>query len=107
MVPRAGGTGLAADGRCRSEVVDVKLMNRILDIDMEDRTVTVQPGINMLKLNERLRPYGVFYPDDPALRIPALSWGAGSGPAAGRLAVATATPATWLSASRSAFPPES
>ena len=31
-----------------------------------DRTVTVGPGINMLKLNEELRPHGVFYPDDPA-----------------------------------------
>ncbi|HEX2370886.1 MAG TPA: FAD-binding oxidoreductase [Acidimicrobiia bacterium] len=68
VVPRAGGTGLA-DGAVPLQggiLVDVKLMNRILDIDMEDRTVTVQPGINMLKLNERLRPYGVFYPDDPA-----------------------------------------
>ncbi len=68
VVSRAGGTGLA-DGAVPLRggiLVDVKLMNRILDIDMEDRTVTVQPGINMLKLNERLRPYGVFYPDDPA-----------------------------------------
>jgi glycolate dehydrogenase FAD-linked subunit len=31
-----------------------------------DRTVTVGPGINMLKLNEELRKHGVFYPDDPA-----------------------------------------
>jgi glycolate oxidase len=47
-------------------VVDVKLMNKILEVDLEDRTVTVQPGINMLKLNEELRPHGVIYPDDPA-----------------------------------------
>jgi glycolate oxidase len=33
---------------------------------MVDRTVTVGPGISMLKLNEELRQYGVFYPDDPA-----------------------------------------
>ena len=101
---RAGRQGGAATGR---DLVDVKLMNRILDIDMEDRTVTVQPGINMLKLNERLRPYGVFYPDDPASfpcsivggRIGTSGWS--------RSAAATATPATWLSVSRSAFPPES
>jgi glycolate oxidase len=31
-----------------------------------DRTVTVGPGINMLKLNEELKRHGVFYPDDPA-----------------------------------------
>ena len=70
VVPRAGGTGLS-DGavpmRGRGGIlVDVKLMNRIHEIDLVDRTVTVGPGINMLKLNEELRPHGVFYPDDPA-----------------------------------------
>jgi glycolate oxidase len=68
IVPRAGGTGLS-DGAVplRGGIcVDVKLMNRIHEIDLEDRTVTVGPGINMLKLNEELRPHGVFYPDDPA-----------------------------------------
>jgi glycolate oxidase len=68
VVPRAGGTGLT-DGAVplrHGILVDVKLMNKILEIDLEDRTVTVQPGINMLKLNEELRPHGVIYPDDPA-----------------------------------------
>jgi glycolate dehydrogenase FAD-linked subunit len=68
IVPRAGGTGLA-DGAVPLRggiVVDVKLMNQIHEIDMDDRTVTVGPGINMLKLNEELEKYGVIYPDDPA-----------------------------------------
>jgi glycolate oxidase len=68
IVPRAGGTGLS-DGAVPLRggiLVDVKLMNRIHEIDLVDRTVTVGPGINMLKLNEELRPHGVFYPDDPA-----------------------------------------
>lgn len=68
IVPRAGGTGLA-DGAVplkRGILMDIKRLNKILEIDLENRTVTVQPGINMLKLNEELRKYGVFYPDDPA-----------------------------------------
>jgi glycolate oxidase len=68
VVPRAGGTGLT-DGAVplrHGILVDVKLMNQILEIDLDDRAVTVQPGINMLKLNEELRPHGVIYPDDPA-----------------------------------------
>ncbi len=68
IVPRAGGTGLS-DGAVPLRggiLVDVKLMNQIHEIDLVDRTVTVGPGINMLKLNEVLRPHGVFYPDDPA-----------------------------------------
>jgi glycolate oxidase len=68
VVPRAGGTGLS-DGAVplrHGIMVDVKLMNRILELDHEDRTVTVEPGINMLKLNEELRPHGYIYPDNPA-----------------------------------------
>ena len=47
-------------------MVDVKRMNQIHEIDLADRTVTVGPGISMLKLNEELKKYGVFYPDTPA-----------------------------------------
>jgi glycolate oxidase len=68
VVPRAGGTGLN-DGAVplkRGIIVDVKLMNQIHEIDLVDRTVTVGPGINMLKLNEELRRHGVMFPDDPA-----------------------------------------
>jgi glycolate oxidase len=68
VVPRAGATGLT-DGAVplrHGIVVDIKLMNRILELDHEDRTVTVEPGINMLKLNEELRKHGYIYPDDPA-----------------------------------------
>ncbi len=68
IVPRAGGTGLA-DGAVPLRggiLVDIKRMNKIIEIDVENRAVSVQPGINMLKLNEELRKYGVFYPDDPA-----------------------------------------
>ena len=68
VVPRAGGTGLT-DGAVplhHGILVDVKLMNRILELDHDNRTVTVGPGINMLKLNEELRRHGYFYPDNPA-----------------------------------------
>ena len=68
VVPRAGGTGLT-DGAVPLRggiMVDVKLMNEIKEIDHVDRTVTVGPGINMLKLNEELRRYGYHYPDNPA-----------------------------------------
>jgi glycolate oxidase len=68
VVPRAGGTGLT-DGAVplhHGILVDVKLMNQIHEVDVVDRTVTVGPGINMLKLNEALRPLGFMYPDNPA-----------------------------------------
>jgi glycolate oxidase len=68
VVPRAGGTGLT-DGAVplhHGILVDVKLMNQIHEIDHQNRTVTVGPGINMLKLNEELRKHGYIYPDNPA-----------------------------------------
>lgn len=68
IVPRAGGTGLA-DGAMplrRGIVVDIKRMRQILEIDEENMTVTVQPGINMMELNKTLRTLGLWYPDDPA-----------------------------------------
>jgi glycolate oxidase len=68
VVPRAGGTGLT-DGAVPLKhgiVIDIKLMNKVFELDLEDRTVTVGPGINMMKLNEELRKHDVIYPDDPA-----------------------------------------
>lgn len=69
IVPRAGGTGLN-DGAAplrRGIVVDIKRMNKVLELDLDNRTVTVQPALNMLKLNENhLLKHGLMYPDDPA-----------------------------------------
>ena len=68
VVPRAAGTGLT-DGATPLRggiLLDVKRMNEIREIDLVDRTVTVQPGLNMLKLNEVLQPHGVMFPDNPA-----------------------------------------
>ncbi len=68
VVPRDGGTGLT-DGAVPLRggiVIDVKRMNAIHEIDLNNRTCTVGTGINMLKLNEELARHGLIYPDDPA-----------------------------------------
>ncbi|MBJ7593765.1 MAG: FAD-binding oxidoreductase [Candidatus Dormibacteraeota bacterium] len=68
VVPRDGGTGLT-DGAVALRggiVVDLKAMNQIHELDLENRTVTVGTGINMMKLNEVLAEHGLIYPDDPA-----------------------------------------
>jgi glycolate oxidase len=68
LVPRDGGTGLTDGARPerRGIVVDVKRMNQIEEIDLDNRTCTVGVGINMLKLNEVLGVHGLIYPDNPA-----------------------------------------
>lgn len=68
VVPRCGGTGLT-DGAVPLRggiLLDLKRLDAILEIDLEDRACTVGAGVNMLKLNEVLGPHGLIYPDDPA-----------------------------------------
>ena len=97
VVPRAGGTGLT-DGAVPLRggiLVDVKLMNQIHEIDLVDRTVTVGPGINMLKLNEELEPPRRHLSRRPGVATRAAWSAAGSAPAAGRCSArASATRAT-------------
>jgi D-lactate dehydrogenase (cytochrome) len=45
--------------------VDVSRMNKVLSINPEDLTVTVQPGVTRKQLNEEIKSTGLFFPIDP------------------------------------------
>ncbi|WP_311223155.1 MULTISPECIES: FAD-linked oxidase C-terminal domain-containing protein [unclassified Acidovorax] len=45
--------------------IDVNRMNRVLRVDAEDLTVTVQPGITRKQLNDAIKDTGLFFPIDP------------------------------------------
>ena len=45
--------------------VDVSRMNRVLWLDAEDLTVTVQAGVTRLQLNREIKDSGLFFPIDP------------------------------------------
>lgn len=45
--------------------VDVSRMNRVLSVNAEDLTVTVQPGVTRKQLNEAVKSTGLFFPIDP------------------------------------------
>ena len=45
--------------------LDVSRMNKVLSINAEDQTVTVQPGVTRKQLNEEIKSTGLFFPIDP------------------------------------------
>lgn len=62
LIPRATGTSLA--GQCVGEgiVVDIsKYFTNIINIDIENRTATVQPGVIRDVLNQKLQSHGLFF----------------------------------------------
>ncbi len=67
VTARGAGTGLA--GGCSpvkgGAVLDMSGMNRIMEIDIQNQQVIVEPGVVAEKLNFALKPYGFFFPPDP------------------------------------------
>src|SRR5690554_5154242 len=62
LTPRGGGTGTNGQSLTDGLVVDVsRHMNRILDIDIENRRVRVQAGVVKDQLNAALKPHGLFF----------------------------------------------
>jgi glycolate oxidase len=67
LVPRGSGTNLCG-GTCPTEggiVLLFKHMNQILEIDDENLTATVQPGVVTVELAKAVEAKGLFYPPDP------------------------------------------
>ena len=62
IIPRAAGTSLAGQVVGNGIVCDVsKYLNRILELNVEERWVRVQPGVVLEELNSFLKPYGLFF----------------------------------------------
>jgi len=45
--------------------LDLSRMNRVIRVDAQDLTVTVQAGVTRLQLNREIRDTGLFFPIDP------------------------------------------
>ena len=67
ILPRGGGSALAGQTVGHSLVLDLsKYMNGVLEINPEECTARVQPGINLDLLNTKLLPHGLMYGPDPS-----------------------------------------
>jgi glycolate oxidase len=68
IVGRGAGTGLSGGAVALDGALTVAFteMDRILEIDAQNLTVTTQPGIINAELNRAVAAHGLFYPPDPA-----------------------------------------
>jgi glycolate oxidase len=89
IIPRGSGSGMCGQVvPIRGGIVlDMKAMNRILEINPQDGYCRVEPGVVDDDLNKALAPYGVFYPPTPASSVVATVGGEIANNASGGRAV--------------------
>ncbi len=68
FVARGAGTGLSGGALAKSEAVLIVLtrLNRILEIDPENRRAVVEPGVVNARLTAAAEPFGLHYAPDPS-----------------------------------------
>ena len=67
IVARGAGTSLGGQAAGNALIIDFsKYMNRILEVNVKERWVRVQPGIVLDELNDFLKKSGVHFAPDPA-----------------------------------------
>ena len=71
VVARGAGTGLSGGALPLSDGVLLSLtkFSRILEIDPDNRTATVEPGVRNLAISEAVAQYGLYYAPDPSSQI--------------------------------------
>jgi FAD/FMN-containing dehydrogenase len=67
LVPRGGGSSLS--GGCvpqKSVIIDLSKMNSILEINIQEKYVIVEPGVICKDLNAALEKHNLFFPATPS-----------------------------------------
>ena len=67
VTPRGAGTGLVGSSVAIEHgiMIDSSLMNHILELDEENLTITVEPGVLLMELAAYVEDHDFFYPPDP------------------------------------------
>ncbi|MEE2658348.1 MAG: FAD-linked oxidase C-terminal domain-containing protein [Candidatus Latescibacterota bacterium] len=71
IVPWGAGTGLSGGALPLGDgiVLSLARMNHILDIDVDNRCVTLEPGVTNLGVSHAVAPYGLYYAPDPSSQL--------------------------------------
>ncbi len=71
IVPRGAGTSLSGGALPRADgiLIGMGRMKRILEIDYENRCVTVEPGVTNLNITRAVEGDGFYYAPDPSSQI--------------------------------------
>src|SRR5690606_26111441 len=71
VVPRGAGTSLCGGALPLADaiVIGVSKMNRVLEIDFENRFARVEAGITNLAISNAVSPEGFFYAPDPSSQL--------------------------------------
>jgi FAD/FMN-containing dehydrogenase/Fe-S oxidoreductase len=66
LTPRAAGTNLTGSAIGSGIILDVSRLNRILELNRDERWARVQPGIVLAELNKQLARDGLLFGPDPS-----------------------------------------
>jgi FAD/FMN-containing dehydrogenase/Fe-S oxidoreductase len=66
LTPRAAGTNLTGSAIGSGIILDVSRLNRILELNREERWARVQPGIVLAELNKQVGRDGLLFGPDPS-----------------------------------------
>lgn len=71
LVARGAGTGLSGGARPLREgvLLGMSRMSRILEIDPDNRSACVEPGVTNLAVSEAARRFGLYYAPDPSSQL--------------------------------------
>jgi len=71
VVPRGAGTSLCGGAlpTADSIVIGTSRMNRVIETDFVNRTITVECGITNLAITDAVSPEGFFYAPDPSSQL--------------------------------------
>jgi glycolate oxidase len=98
VVTKGGGSSLTGSSILKTKgiVISMLRMNKILDVNINDKCVTVEPGLRLDDLDRYLLNFGHFYPPDPASSRSATVGGSISTNAGGLRGIAYGATKEWV-----------